>query len=416
MENSQLPRMSSTTVPPASSIRSEQNPVQGEAGEFDNYLHQQIEQHSAPAQVSGEKTELNHEDSPVSVIEEVLAGESEDTTAVTEVLNVEAVTSELEPGLEAALMATAQVQEQAQPTMALASESSIKADGNEQLMPPTGNGLPLMATTEVATSDELMGVPPSRQAQVAINLASVIRQGIPSDTVSSQPKDVEGLQLADVLKESVLPAVQSKPNLMADPSSQTGLPKAGIAMTSAITAASLQQQVPLTTTAAAVNMVVTTLPTEPGINTLTSMTGSIGTPVQSSSWSQGVTEQVAYMVQGRFQSAELRLNPANLGPLQIKMNLQDDQASVTFISAHAPVREAVDAALPRLREMFEQQGLNLADVDVSQYSEGQGDQAEPGQDDGMMTAASTMEADESQSVVHRSQVTVAVEDGVSIYA
>ncbi len=416
MENSQLPRMSSSALQSATSVRPEQNPVQGETSEFDDYLHQQIEQNSVPTQEVGEKTELNQEDSHIPVVEGVLVEESQETVAVTEMLTLEMATSELEPALEATVMLTGQVQGQVQPAAITVTESSIEAAGNEQLMPPTGNGLPPMITAELTTAEEVMTGASPRQAQLAVNLASVVRQGIQPDTVSPQSKDIDGLKLADVLEESVLPAAQSKTQFMAETSLQTGLPKTGIAMTSVITAASLQQQVPLTTSAAAVNMAVTTLPAETGLNTLTSMTGSIGASVQSSSWSQGVTEQMSYMIQGRFQTAELRLNPANLGPLQIKMNLQDDQASVTFISAHAPVREAVDAALPRLREMFEQQGLNLADVDVSQYSEGQGEQAEPGQEDGVTLSSSMTEADESPAILHQARVAVALEDGVSIYA
>jgi flagellar hook-length control protein FliK len=42
--------------------------------------------------------------------------------------------------------------------------------------------------------------------------------------------------------------------------------------------------------------------------------------------------------------------------------------NVAFSSRHADVRDAVEQALPRLREMFEDKGLNLSDADVSQHS------------------------------------------------
>lgn len=411
MENSQLPRVQSTSVQPAAAAQPDQTRLQGEGGEFDDYLHQQIEQNAPVNQGQAEKPVSNQEDSQDLVGME----ESLDGLPVTEELNLEALPpGELEVELEPTVMAQVDAQGPALSAITGASGAPIQPTVNEQLMPPTGNGLPPVASATELAVDEVLNVPASRQAQAAVSLATVSRQGIQPEPLSTRVDGADDIKLADVLEESASTANRLKPNLMADVSTQTGLPKIGVQIASAITAASLQQQVPMTTTASAVNLAMTAPPAEGGLNSLTSMTGSINMPVQSSSWSQGVTEQVAYMVQGRFQSAELRLNPANLGPMQIKMNLQDDQASVTFISAHAPVREALDAALPRLREMFEQQGLNLADVDVSQYSEGQGNQAE--QDDGAMMSHAGSQAEESPSMIHEARVAVALDDGVSIYA
>ena len=102
-----------------------------------------------------------------------------------------------------------------------------------------------------------------------------------------------------------------------------------------------------------------------------SLSSSISASIQSPQWGQQMTEQVSVMLRGGVQQAEIKLNPANLGPMEIKLSLNDDQASVSFVAQHAPVRDALDAALPRLREMLEEQGLNLADVDVSTQDEQQ---------------------------------------------
>ena len=102
------------------------------------------------------------------------------------------------------------------------------------------------------------------------------------------------------------------------------------------------------------------------------LNGGVNTPVTHPAWGERVGEQLAFMIQGKFHSADIKLNPAHLGPLEIHVSVQDDQASVRFVSTHAAVREALDAALPRLRDMLDQQGLNLANVDVSAHSGGQG--------------------------------------------
>jgi flagellar hook-length control protein FliK len=74
------------------------------------------------------------------------------------------------------------------------------------------------------------------------------------------------------------------------------------------------------------------------------------------------------MADSRMGRAELRLNPPELGPLEVSLNVNSDEVSVSFQAQHAATREAVENALPRLREMLAQNGLTLANADVSQQS------------------------------------------------
>lgn len=149
----------------------------------------------------------------------------------------------------------------------------------------------------------------------------------------------------------------------------------------------------------------------------TTMQASIHSNVSSPQWQHSLGDQVSWMVSGKFHSAELKLHPAHLGPLEVKLHMHDDnKASVHFVSSHAVVRDAVDAAIPRLRELFEQQGLNLANVDVS--AQGQQQQSMGGNGDspgGNATAASSMQQDEGFSQT-TTTVTTAVTQGLSIYA
>jgi flagellar hook-length control protein FliK len=77
------------------------------------------------------------------------------------------------------------------------------------------------------------------------------------------------------------------------------------------------------------------------------------------------------MVGQNIQQAEIKLNPPHLGPLEIKVSLQNDQTSVTFVATQAPTRDALEASIPRLREMFGEINLNLANVDVGQQQTGE---------------------------------------------
>jgi hypothetical protein len=83
-------------------------------------------------------------------------------------------------------------------------------------------------------------------------------------------------------------------------------------------------------------------------------------------WDQAVGERIQWMINKHIQQAEIKLNPPNLGPLEVRVSLQHDQANVNFLVAQAPTREALEAALPRLREMFGEASLNLINVDVEQ--------------------------------------------------
>jgi len=83
-------------------------------------------------------------------------------------------------------------------------------------------------------------------------------------------------------------------------------------------------------------------------------------------WNKELGEKLIWMYKQDIPSAELRLNPQHLGPISIKVDVNQDQTSVVFTAHNAAVKEAIEAALPKLREMLGGQQLNLADVNVSQ--------------------------------------------------
>ena len=94
--------------------------------------------------------------------------------------------------------------------------------------------------------------------------------------------------------------------------------------------------------------------------------------VSDPGWGQAMADRLAWMVKGDQQFAELKITPPNLGTLEVKLTINNDQASVAFVSNHAAVRDAIEAALPRLREMLAQESLNLAQVDVGDGRQGDG--------------------------------------------
>lgn len=87
----------------------------------------------------------------------------------------------------------------------------------------------------------------------------------------------------------------------------------------------------------------------------------VGTP----DWTDALSQKVVFLSNAHQQSAELTLNPPDLGPLQVVLRVADNHAHALFVSQHAQVRDAVEAALPKLREAMESGGLGLGSATVS---------------------------------------------------
>ena len=104
-------------------------------------------------------------------------------------------------------------------------------------------------------------------------------------------------------------------------------------------------------------------------------------------WSEEVVNRVMYLSSANLKSADIQLEPAELGRMDIRVNIAADQsAQVNFVSGHAGVREALDSQMHRLRDMLAQQGMGQVDVNVSdqprnwQGQQGQEQQARRGSD------------------------------------
>jgi flagellar hook-length control protein FliK len=78
-----------------------------------------------------------------------------------------------------------------------------------------------------------------------------------------------------------------------------------------------------------------------------------------------INERIQYMMSANKQVADIQLDPPELGALQVRVTTQNDQTNVSFVVANAAVRDVLEQQMPKLREFFEQQGLELGDVDVS---------------------------------------------------
>ncbi len=92
---------------------------------------------------------------------------------------------------------------------------------------------------------------------------------------------------------------------------------------------------------------------------------TLNTPVGSNRWNEDLGQKITWMASRSEQSAELHLNPPDLGPLNVVLHVSGDQATALVTSPHAEVRDAVQQALPKLREMLADNGIMLGNASVS---------------------------------------------------
>lgn len=82
-------------------------------------------------------------------------------------------------------------------------------------------------------------------------------------------------------------------------------------------------------------------------------------------------QQLVTMVSQGIQQAEIRLDPPELGHMLVKVQVHGDQTQVQFHVTQSQTRDVVEQAIPRLRELLQEQGMQLADSHVSQGDQGQ---------------------------------------------
>lgn len=92
---------------------------------------------------------------------------------------------------------------------------------------------------------------------------------------------------------------------------------------------------------------------------------SVNSPVNHSDWADGLGDKVVWLTNQPIKSAVVKLNPQELGPIDINVKVHQNEASIQFTSHNMAAKEAIEHAMPKLREMMLQQGLELTDVNVS---------------------------------------------------
>lgn len=142
----------------------------------------------------------------------------------------------------------------------------------------------------------------------------------------------------------------------------------------------------------------------------------LGTP----EWQQNVSQHITLFTRQGQQTAELRLHPEHLGQVNITLKIDDNQAQLQMVSAHSHVRAALEAALPVLRTQLADNGIQLAQSNISSDSfAGQQQQSSFGQQGSQRSTegrAFAADEEETLSVPATLQAQVRGSGAVDIFA
>ncbi|MBS0387324.1 MAG: flagellar hook-length control protein FliK [Proteobacteria bacterium] len=95
---------------------------------------------------------------------------------------------------------------------------------------------------------------------------------------------------------------------------------------------------------------------------------AVAVPVHDRHWPAAVATQVLILSNDKLQAATLRLSPEHLGPVEVRIDMQDANVNVNFTAVHADTRAALEQALPELRAVLAGAGLTLGQATVQQQT------------------------------------------------
>lgn len=109
--------------------------------------------------------------------------------------------------------------------------------------------------------------------------------------------------------------------------------------------------------------------TETGTAQDAQTTVQLPTHLRDPRWGEHLGERVVVLARGEQSSAQIDINPAQLGPIRVKIDMSGEQMSVQFSSASPEVRQVLEDALPRLREQLANSGIQLGQANVGSQSQ-----------------------------------------------
>jgi flagellar hook-length control protein FliK len=280
-----------------------------------------------------------------------------------------------------------------------AESGPIETAGTGKAAPPPGPSTPATADAstaepalaKAATAVEVLGTrgpgpqatdDPSRKLAVAADAVPVATTSAPAaEVAASQPATAGALAVATAARTSpsAPPPKTARSSAIADDTRSAAAPAVDTApvapeLEHAVTAAlSADTKSELGATPAAAKVAVDAaagaLPQPPSAapeRAASPTVAQVSTPVGAPGWTRELADRVSVLVNQNLTQAQIKLSPADLGPIEVRISLSDGQANVSFTTHSHLTSEALQAAAPRLREVLSSQGYSSVNVDVAQ--------------------------------------------------
>lgn len=212
-----------------------------------------------------------------------------------------------------------------------------------------------------------------KQPALAVNALPVAPDAMPQrpDRPATEDK---------LVRPKLVPAAESEPRADAKPADpEVQVRAAPVPVPVPVAAVDGRMREPATdikaTAAPAPTVVESPNPLHPGAEirresgTAAPVKVEVSQPLSAPAWRDAFADKVTWVANARQPVAELQINPPQLGPVEIRVSMNADQASLSFFSPHAAVREAIQASLPRLTDAFAASGLTLGNVLVGAESQ-----------------------------------------------
>lgn len=263
----------------------------------------------------------------------------------------------------------------------------------------------------------------SRVKELVGNVTSEAQQSKITDAVISGIKEMQaqlsqgnepGFSVADLVAQSVADAgVNLDEQLQAGIHQQISQLSTIVQAASATTQAAASMLQPLGSD----TMVVETnqLKSEAAQNGKTVDGADTAVNIQQPEGQKQLAEKIRWMVNSRNMMAEIRLDPPEMGSMQVRVNVQGDAASVSFIVQSPQAKDMLSQAEPRLRDMLAEQGIHLGESSVQQESQQSSQQQGEWAGSGHPGQQGSDGADEPVQVTEQ-QLTRRAQGGVDDYA
>lgn len=277
----------------------------------------------------------------------------------------------------------------------------LPTDAAAALLPPAGTEMlsqaaailaPAPATPNTPSLENMPSAEMPQQAQAAASLLSGTGMLKPNKTeiLSNMPDAPAGLPaiVADTSTPGAATNAQEGDTLLRD--AKTG---GQTDFTAQLAVATTRTTAPAQTATEAPNITESLAPghvqqpSQPGTNATFAPTDPtaaqrnmpalpVASPVGAPQWNQELGDKIVWMSNRQESRAELVLTPPQMGRVEVSLTVNGDQASAIFTSANPAVRDALEAAMPRLREVMAEAGIQLGQAQVGAENSRQSAQQE----------------------------------------